>query len=32
MAAAVSVMPVLILYLFDQKYFVAGRATYGMKG
>lgn len=31
-AAAVSMIPMLILYLFGQKYFVAGQATSGIKG
>lgn len=31
-AAAVSMVPMLILYLFAQKYFVAGQATSGIKG
>ncbi|MCH4033209.1 MAG: carbohydrate ABC transporter permease [Lachnospiraceae bacterium] len=31
-AAAVSMIPMLILYLFFQKYFVAGQATSGIKG
>ena len=30
-AAAVSMIPMLILYLFFQKYFVAGQATSGIK-
>lgn len=31
-AAAVSMLPMLALYLFGQKYFVAGQATSGIKG
>ena len=31
-AATVSMLPMLILYLFGQKYFVAGQATSGIKG
>ena len=31
-AATVSMIPMLILYIFGQKYFVAGQATSGIKG
>lgn len=31
-AAAVSMIPMLVLYIFGQKYFVAGQATSGIKG
>lgn len=31
-AATVSMLPMLILYIFGQKYFVAGQATSGIKG
>ena len=31
-AATVSMLPMLVLYLFGQKYFVAGQATSGIKG
>ena len=31
-AAAVSMLPMLVLYIFGQKYFVAGQATSGIKG
>jgi len=31
-AAAVSMVPMLVLYIFGQKYFVAGQATSGIKG
>ncbi len=31
-SAAVSMLPMLVLYLFGQKYFVAGQATSGIKG
>ena len=31
-AATVSMVPMLILYIFGQKYFVAGQATSGIKG
>lgn len=31
-AATVSMLPMLVLYIFGQKYFVAGQATSGIKG
>ena len=31
-AAAVSMLPMLVLYIFGQKYFVAGQVSSGIKG
>jgi multiple sugar transport system permease protein len=30
--AAISMLPMLILYIFGQRYFVAGQASAGIKG